>query len=117
MTPAAAAAEAERLTGQVYDRAVLLRWLSELDGILALDLYRVEPPEPYTTEDQAERALLIPFPWDGGVYVHHLEAMTYFSNGEYDRYANARQLSEHALAEFRRYTRRNAAYPAPQGKG
>ena len=100
-----AMAQAAALTGQVFDSTVLLRWLSELDGLLAFDLYHADTWQPYT-EDDSESQLLVPFPWDGRVYVHHLEAMTYFSNGEYDRYANAQAMAENALGEFRRFVQR-----------
>ena len=97
--------QAEALTGQVFDRSVSLRWLSELDGQLALEFYGAREWAPYT-EDDLRAELAVPFPWDGGVYVHYLEAMTYFSDGEYERCANARAVFEEKLAEFRRHVQR-----------
>ena len=97
--------QAQALTGQVVAQSVLLRWLSELDGQLAIEFYGAGEWAPYTTDD-LQSALAVPYPWDGGVYVHYLEAMTYFSNGEYERYENARAMSEEKLGEFRRYVQR-----------
>lgn len=104
MTVAQAMANAQAVTGQVFDAATLRRWLSELDGQLALDLYRADAWTPYSADDD-DALLLVPYPWDG-LYVHHLEAMTYFSNGEYDRYQNALTMRENALGEFKRFVQR-----------
>ena len=104
MTVAQAMANAQAVTGQVFDAATLRRWLSELDGQLALDLYHADAWTPYSADDDSA-LLLVPYPWDG-LYVHHLEAMTYFSNGEYDRYQNALTMRENALGEFKRFVQR-----------
>ena len=40
-------ANAQAVTGQVFDAATLRRWLSELDGQLALDLYHADAWTPY----------------------------------------------------------------------
>lgn len=105
MTITQAITAAQALTGQVYDQATLLRWLSELDGQLAFEVWGATSWTAYTEDDLAS-LLLVPYPWDGGIYVHYLEAMTYFSNGEYDRYANARAQYDNALGEFRRFVQR-----------
>ena len=104
MTLSDAINQANILTGQKFDRAPQLRWLSELDGQLAFDLYHADTWKPYTEADLSS-ALMVPFPWDG-VYVHHLEAMVYFANGEYERYTNAKTMRDNLLGEFRRYVER-----------
>lgn len=96
------------LTGQVVEDATLVRWLSELDGRLAFEFYRVETWTPYDPVLDIGCELLIPYPWDG-LYLHHLEAMTYYTAGEYDRYENARAMTEKKLAEFRAYMQRTQA--------
>ena len=93
------------LTGQVVDNAELVRWLSEVDGTLAFEFYRTDAWAPYDPEDDTGCELLVPFPWDG-FYPHHLEAMTYYTNGEYDRYANAAAMAETQLTEFRHFMQR-----------
>ena len=111
-----AIAQARALTGQAPETEVLVRWLSELDGRLALEFFRAEAFRPYDpTPDTGdlESDLLVPFPWDGGVYVHHLEAMVYFTCGEYERCENARAVSEAAIADYRKFLQRCCA---PGGK-
>lgn len=105
MTIMQAITAAQALTGQVYDQATMLRWLSELDGQLAFDVWGRRGWLPYRAEDAA-LTLAVPYPWDGSVYAHWLEAMTYFSNGEYDRYANARGLFNDALSTFKKTVQR-----------
>ena len=105
---------AQALTGQVVDNAALVRWLSELDGQLALTFYRAGAWEPYDAATDQTKDLLVPFPWDG-LYVNHLAAMTYFTNGEYDRYENERAMSEHTLKEYRAYMQRTQACPCRPG--
>lgn len=96
---------AAALTGQVVTNATLVRWLSELDGRLAFEFYRADAWTPYDPTDDLSCELLVPFPWDG-MYVHHLAAQTYFTNGEYDRYENERVMSEKMLADFRSFMQR-----------
>ena len=103
-----AIARSAALTGQVTDNAALVRWLSELDGRLAIEFYRADAWTPYDPTDDLSCELLVPFPWDG-FYVHHLAAMTYFSDGEYDRYENERVMSEQKLADFRAFMQRTRA--------
>ena len=108
MTIQQAINNAKALTGQVVDDATLVRWLSELDGRLAFEFYRADVWTPYDPVNDLAAELLVPFPWDG-LYVHHLEAMTYFSDAEYDRYENARALGEKTLADFRAFMQRTSA--------
>lgn len=98
----------EYMTGQVVAPEQLVRWLSELDGRLAFEFYRTGEWAPYDPTDDTGAELLVPFPWDG-LYVHHLAAKTYFSNGEYDRYENERVMSEQTLADFRSFMQRTQA--------
>lgn len=107
MTVQDAISHANALTGQAADQATQLRWLSELDGQFAFDLYCAETWKPYTTEDLSGM-LLIPYPWDG-LYVHHLEAMAYYSRGEYERYNNSVGMRERTLAEFKAFVQRTRA--------
>lgn len=58
------------------------------------------------TQATQDTELLIPHPWDGGIYFHWLAAQTYLANGEYDRYENERVYAETQLDEFRKYLTR-----------
>ena len=113
MTINDAVSMANSVTGQETDTALLVRWLSELDGQIAFKLYRDETFEPYDPADLTTE-LLVPFPHDG-IYRHHLEAMVYFANGEYDRYENARQMREKKLADFRSWMQRTKSRPCQPG--
>ena len=46
-----AIARSTALTGQVTDNAALVRWLSELDGRLAIEFYRADAWTPYDPTD------------------------------------------------------------------
>ena len=105
-----ALAAAGALTGQTVDGAAAVRWLSELDGRLAFELYRMAAWTPYDPADDLQSELLVPFPWDG-LYVHHLEAMTYYATGEYARYENARIMTEKLLGEYKAHVRRTHRPP------
>lgn len=109
-----AISNSKALTGQVVSNAVLVRWLSELDGKLAFEFYRTDAWTPYDPTEDLGSEMLVPFPWDG-LYVHHLAAQTYFANGEYDRYENERVMCESVLAEFRAYMQRTQALPCKPG--
>ena len=109
-----ALASASALTGQAIAEADAVRWLSELDGRLAFELYRADAWTPYDPASDLDSELLVPFPWDG-LYVHHLEAMTYYTNGEYDRYEPARAMSERTLTDFRHFLQRTQARPGVPG--
>lgn len=105
MTVSEAIEQAQSLTGQVFEVSVMLRWLNELDGQIAFDVYGLEKWKLYVAGDDT-KPLAVPFPWDGAIYTHWLEANTYFANGEYDRYANARTIFESALADFKKTVQR-----------
>jgi len=101
-----AISQAKALTGAVLEDSVLCRWLSELDGRLMLEFYKGDSWMSYSLPDDAEAELLVPFPWDK-LYVHYLEAMTYYTNGEYDRYANAYAMYNTAEKDYRQWFTRN----------
>ena len=108
MTIAEAMAEAKKLTGSIIEDDTLLRWLSELDGKIAFDVYGADAWSPYRIDETGDE-LLVDFPWDGRIYVPYLEAMTFYETGEYDRYENAKAMYESALWEYRRYYARTHA--------
>lgn len=106
MTIAQAMSEAKKLTGAVVDDDTLLRWLSELDGKIAFDVFGADGWSPYRSDETGDD-LLVDYPWDGQIYVPYLEAMTYYETAEYERYANAKSMYETALWDFRKFYNRN----------
>ena len=114
MTITEAIAAARAVTGQVVADGVMVRWLSELDGRLATEFFGTDFWIPYDTDDLGSRTvtadddggsceLLVPHPWDSGIYTHWLAAQTYLANGEYDRYENERVYAETQLDEFKKH--------------
>ena len=112
MTLKEAVEQARALTGTVVDDAVLCRWLSELDGRLMLEFYKGDAWAPYDWAKDQDAVLLVPFPWDG-LYVHYLEAMTHYSNGEYGRYGNAMAMFEKITGDYRKLMVRTHIPPQP----
>lgn len=114
MTISEAIAQVRAVTGQVVADAAMVRWLSELDGRIAVEFFGTDFWRDYSTDDLGSRTatdqddgaaceLLIPTPWDSGIYVHWLAAQTYLANGEYDRYENERVYAETQLDEFKKH--------------
>lgn len=100
MTITKAIAAAKKLTGCVYDDAIMVSWLSEADGKLVMEFYHGDAWTPYDEEQDMDAQLVIPAPWDI-CYTHYLEAMTYYSNGEYDRYTNGMNMYNRKVEEFK----------------
>lgn len=99
--------QAQTLSGVSVPEETLLRWVSDLDGRLAIDYFGVDGwIAPYDSDDLDVPALIEP-PWDEGIYVPYLEAMTYYTTGEYDRYENAKAMYEAKLLEFKKYLNRS----------
>lgn len=96
---------AKALTGSVVDDSVLCRWLSELDGRLVFEFFHGDAWTAYSLPEDENTELLVAFPWDG-LYVHYLEAMTYYSNGEYDRSKNAQAMADKLEDDWRKWLTR-----------
>ena len=90
------------------DDATMIRWLSELDGKIAFDVFGADAWSPYTSDDTGAE-LLVDYPWDGQIYIPWLESMIFYTLWEYDRYENAKAMYESALWEFRKYYNRTHA--------
>lgn len=117
MTVKEAMSKAQELTGTAISESTLCAWLSELDGRLMFEFYHGETWTPYATPADNGAALLVPFPWDMA-YVHWLEAMCYYTNGEYDRYGNAMTMFEAKMGDYRKFvTRTNLPVTPDQIKG
>ena len=101
-----AIAFAKKLSGNATDDDTLCRWLSELDGRLMLDFYKGSEWMSYSVPQDEDHDLLVPFPWDE-LYVHYLEAMVYYSNGEFERYRNSYEMYNKKELEYRQWYARN----------
>ena len=107
-----AISQAVLLTGAAVDQSVMCRWLSELDGKLSLTLYKTDAIINYQMpgEDEESPALLVPYPWDG-MYIHYLEAMCYYTTGDFGRYQNSMAMYNQGEKAFREWCIR-MHYPA-----
>ncbi len=93
MTINEAIAKIQVMKPSPYDEALLIAWISELDGQLMDTVFRnrSNAPDnntPYTGETDPTTVLCVPFPYDM-IYLHWLSAKIDFANGETDRYSNS----------------------------
>ncbi len=86
-----------------FDARTKLRWVAELDGVLALDVFLLASQElarvNYRYPEDLESEALVDFPFDS-LYDAWLEARIDYSNGEYDRYANSMQMYNARYTDF-----------------
>lgn len=102
MTISEAISQTRKLSGNAVDDNTMCRWLSELDGRLMLDFYKGGEWMSYSLPDDEDHELLVPFPWDE-LYVHYLEAMVYYSNGEFERYRNSYEMYNKKELDYRQW--------------
>ena len=114
MTISEAIALATDLTGQVLPNTILVRWLSEFDGKLAVTFFHEDEWEPYNPATDMNKDLLVPYPYDG-TYVDYLAAMTSYSRAEYDRYESSKIMSDKTLSDYKAYMMRTHARPCQPG--
>ena len=107
-----AISQAVLLTGAAVGQSVMCRWLSELDGQLSLTLYKTDSIINYQMpgENEESPVLLVPYPWDG-MYIHYLEAMCYYTTGDFGRYQNSMAMYNQGEEQFRKWCIR-MHYPA-----
>ena len=102
--------QAKELAGSAVSDATALSFLNEIEGQIALEWIGADAWHEYT-EDDLTSDPLIPPPWGRGIFVPYVEAMIYYSHGEFDRYANAKALHEQNWLDFRKHVRRTLPYP------
>ena len=103
----------DRIRPNKYTAAQKLAWLSALDGRLFNEVIlthegaeEAAPFAPYTEETAGDTPLLVPAPYDEGVYTHYLEARVAQANGEAAKYNQAAALYNSACSDWlRRYNR------------
>ncbi len=87
--------------------AVTLRWLSELEGRVRVELLGHDPAVviPITEGTPRDTVLSVPHPYDRLYWMHHM-AMTDYVAGDSVRYENAAALFNEAYAGYGRYLKR-----------
>ncbi len=111
---AIAAADAQR-PNQV-DKALKIRWLSEMDGRVDLEVLSPDGGSSfsgYSSDSPQDTVLKIPFPYDG-IYPLWLEAHVARINGETDKYNNCLTMCAEQMESFRAYHARTTKREVPQ---
>lgn len=103
MTIAKAIQEADENRPNAFTDDRKVRWLAELDGMIAAELMHMSEEDleqlEYDPVDDANTELLIGFPYDK-MYLPYLIAKIDELNGEYGRYANSSALFNAAYNDF-----------------
>lgn len=98
---------ANRLHPDCYGDDVKTAWLCELDGKIARETMHKSESISYSYPDDADKALLVPPPYDN-IYELYIIAMGDFFSGELASYSASAAMFERAYEEFRKsYIRRN----------
>ncbi len=96
----------DEIKPNAFSAEVNTRWLAELEGRLAADVFLMAPAElgqfRYTWPADKDAELLVDPPYDG-VYTDWLQAKVDETNGEYNRYQNTMQLYNEAYGSFLRW--------------
>lgn len=105
MTVREAIALADRLKPNRFSDADKLKWLSELDGMIARELMDTHEGSPLTgafsgyTEERDDVELLAPFPYDA-LYRWYLESQIDLGNMEIAKYNNSKALFNSAYLTY-----------------
>ena len=104
ITLAQALAGAEQLRTGICDPEICTTWIEELDGKLAVELLKTQPPV-YRYPEDCDMQLLVPKPYHN-VYELYLIAMQDLRDRDTERYENDAALYRQALQEWKAYYRR-----------
>ena len=79
----------------------LARWLSDVDGYIALHVWRQgELCREYSYSDSPDTPLLLQEPPHRRIYFLYLRAMVDFASGQYSAYANGIGAYNRAMADY-----------------
>ena len=86
-----------------FSQAVKLRWLSAIEGRIAVEVFLMAPEEveencAFTSSDLS-RTLLVGLPYDD-LYTWYLQAQVDLANGEYDRARNTMAVFNALWSQF-----------------
>lgn len=101
-----AIAYVDEVKPNAFSSAVKVRWLAELEGRLAADVFLLAPLEianlNYDPERDMDTELLVAPPHDD-LYTLWLEAKIDYANGEYNKYQNTMQTYNEHYGNFLRW--------------
>ena len=91
MTPEEIITQVDEIKPNAFDDKTKLRWIGELEGRIAADLFLLSSTELQQLElihpEGMEQELLVKWPHND-IYSLWLQAKIDFANGEYDKYQN-----------------------------
>lgn len=119
MTPRKAITRADETKPNAFSEEVKFEWLRALEGRIAADVFLLAKSELDTVTDlkypaDLDSELIVEPPHDE-LYIRYLQARIDEQNGEYNRYADSRQLYNEAYGNFVRWFART--YEPAQGYG
>ena len=81
---------AEGIAPSKHSRELKLRWISELEGKISVELFDKSPSDlsEYDADSRDDLTLAVPFPFDQ-IYWMYLVAMLDLANGDNARYASS----------------------------
>lgn len=106
-----AIAQLQRVKPNQYDDGMLVKWISDLDGMVCDEIFRNHEGTdgvtllPYTVENDMDTELLIGDPYSD-VYVKYLSAQVDFHNAEFSRYNNSMMMFTTAYQNYASWFKR-----------
>ncbi len=100
----------EELTATPTSEDLLLRWLSEIEGRVEVELLGLSPSRvhPFGESTAKSTPLSAPFPFDR-LYWLYLVAMLDYTAGDSDRYENTAALFNSAYGDYAKWLKRGGA--------
>lgn len=90
----------DRIKPHVYTASEIYDWLRGLDGMVSTQVHGTVEPVRYQLPDDADKDLLVPFPFDD-IYELYASAMIDYHNKEYNNYNNAMLMFSERMDAYR----------------
>ena len=95
----------DKLVPNSYSYTLKVKWLSKLDGQIYQEVFATHEDnsaEGFHGYDDAEpdTPLLVPFPYDGDIYIYFLQAQINLENGEINKYNQSIAVYNAAYSNF-----------------
>ena len=84
------------------------RWISNLDGVVSLQVMEMEEPVVYEMPRDADKELLVKAPFDE-IYELYVSAMIDYHNREYNNYNNVALMFQEKLEQYKAWYARTDA--------
>lgn len=101
----------DKLKPNQYLPVLKIKWLSKLDGQIFNEVFQTHEGNPIEsfegyTEDDKNKELLVPYPFDEDIYNYFLQAQIDKENGEMNKYNQSITLYNNAFLSFQNYWNR-----------